>query len=115
MQLDVTTESDSKIRLPLKRPGYYVLRRDFYISRHAGTSSFFDQQVMHCAIRKHYESGAVHTQSDRVNAEIIVVESEAGENCSTRNFNVEAVFVVDEAERRNFVDNEAFEAVVEDT
>ena len=96
------------------RLGYYLLKKGFYLLT-CGFSSSFDQQVVHCTICEHYENGTVHSQSDGINSKIFVVESEARENGSTRYFDIETILVVNEAEWRNFVDNEAFEAVVEDT
>lgn len=45
---------------------------------------------------------------------MIVIEPEGAENSGARDFNIKPVLVVDKAELGDFVDEEAFEAVVED-
>jgi hypothetical protein len=68
---------------------------------------------MHCSIGKDNKDGAEYTQTDGVNPQMVVVETKRAEDCRTRDLDVEAVFVVDETQSPDFVDDETFESVVE--
>jgi hypothetical protein len=68
---------------------------------------------MHGTIRQHNECSAENTEADSIDDLVVVVEAKRAQNRCSRHFNVKAIFVINEAEWRHFVDYEAFEAVVE--
>lgn len=69
---------------------------------------------MHGEIGKDDKRASKHSQTNAVLPQSCGVEAERAEDSRARDFNVEAVFVVDEGEVFDFVDDEAFEGVVED-
>ena len=69
---------------------------------------------MHSRIRQHHKRTGKHTQPNTILPQRLCVETKRAEDSGARDFNVEAVFVVDEGEVLDFVDDEAFEGVVED-
>jgi hypothetical protein len=68
---------------------------------------------MHRSVGKHDKDSAEYAQTEGVNPQMIVVETKRAEDCCARDFNVEAVFMVDETQRPDFVDDETFEPIVE--
>jgi len=69
---------------------------------------------MHSRICQHHKRARKHTQPNTILPQRLRVETKRAEDSGARDFNVEAVFVVDEGEVFDFVDDEAFEGVVED-
>lgn len=69
---------------------------------------------MHRNVSNHNERGRKDGQPHNIIPQSAVVEAESTENGCARNFDVETVLVVDQGKIFDFVDNEAFEAVVED-
>lgn len=68
---------------------------------------------MHSKVRQNDEGATIDSQPNTILPQSLDVEAEGAENSGARDFNVEAVFVVDEGEIFDFVHNEAFECVVE--
>lgn len=69
---------------------------------------------MHRRIRQHDKRATKHREADTILPQGSGVETKRAENRGAGDFDVEAVFVVDEGEIFDFVDDEAFEGVVED-
>jgi hypothetical protein len=69
---------------------------------------------MHGEVCEENECPTVHTKPYAILPQSLNVEAEGAENGRAGDFNVKAVFVVDEGEVLDFVDDEAFESVVED-
>ena len=69
---------------------------------------------MHGGIRKNNEYTAKDGQADAVTPKSHNIETEGAEDGGTRNFDIQAVFVVHETEIFDFIDNETFEGIVED-
>ena len=69
---------------------------------------------MHRKISQEDKSPAVHTQPYAILPQSLYVEAKGAEDGGSGDFNVKTVFVVDEGEVFDFVDDEAFEGVVED-
>ncbi len=69
---------------------------------------------MHSNIRNHNESPRHNPQRNDILPQRQRVEAKSAEDGGARDFDVEAVFVVDQGKVADFVDDEAFEAVVED-
>lgn len=69
---------------------------------------------MHSRVSNHNESTREDGKPNDIVPQAAVVESESAEDGGAWNFNVEAIFVVDQGEVFDFVDDEAFEPVVED-
>jgi hypothetical protein len=68
---------------------------------------------MHREIRQHNKRTPVDTKTNTIPPQRLDVESKRAQDGGARDFNVEAVFVVDEGEVFDFVYDEAFEGVVE--
>lgn len=77
-------------------------------------SPLLHKQQVHRQIRKHDEGAAVHSQANTIAPQRLDIEAEAAQDRGPGDFDVEAVFVVDEGEVLDLVDDEAFEGVVED-
>ena len=73
-----------------------------------------NEQEVDSHVSQHQKGGAKDSEPDDVCPQGEHVEAKTGQNCGTRNLDIQAVFVVDEREVAHLVDNEAFEAVVED-
>jgi hypothetical protein len=71
------------------------------------------QQEMHTPISQHDEHRAENSQAHRIHLQRSIIEAERAQDRSSGNFDIETVFMVDEAERSYFVDDETLEAVVE--
>ena len=69
---------------------------------------------MHGSVRYHYEHAGKNSQANHVRPQRAVVEAERAQNRRTRDFNVEAVFMVDKCQIPDFVDDQRFEAIMED-
>lgn len=69
---------------------------------------------MHGHVSQQYEYTTKHTQSDTVGPQRLRVETKRAEDSRTRDFNVEAILVVDKRQVFDFVDNETFKGVMED-
>ena len=69
---------------------------------------------MHRNVRNHNERGREHRKADDIIPQRRIIESERAEDGGAGDFDIQAVFVVDEGEVADFVYDEAFEAVVED-
>lgn len=69
---------------------------------------------MHSQICQHNERATIHGESDAIPPQRLDVEAEAAQDGGAGDFDVEAVFVVDEGEVLDLVYDEAFEGVVED-
>ena len=76
--------------------------------------SFLHQQEMHGNIGNDNEGAAEDGEADDVLPEGEVVEAKGGQDGGAWDLDVEAVAVVFEAKFGDFVDDEAFVAVVED-
>jgi hypothetical protein len=72
------------------------------------------QQEMHTPISQHDENRAENRQAHHIHLQRSIIEAERAQDRSARDFDIETVFMVDEAERPDFVDDEALKAVVED-
>lgn len=68
---------------------------------------------MHSRIRQNDERTAIHSQPNTISPERLHIEAKAAQDGGARHFDIEAVFVVDEREVFDFVNDEAFESVVE--
>jgi hypothetical protein len=75
--------------------------------------SLLHQQQMHGRIRKHDESTAVDTQPDAISPKRLYVKAKAAQDSRARDFDVQAVLVVDEREVLNLIHDETLEGVVE--
>jgi hypothetical protein len=71
------------------------------------------QEKMHSKIGKHDERAAIDAQPNAILPQRLHVEAKAAQNRGARNLNVQAVFVIDEREVLDFVDNQAFKGIVE--
>ena len=69
---------------------------------------------MHGDIGDHDERPGEDTQTNDIFPQSQIVESKSAQDGCAGHFNVQAVFVIDESEEGNFVDDKTFEAVVED-
>ena len=69
---------------------------------------------MHSDVRNDDERAGHDAQRNDIGPQRHGVETERAENGGAGHFDVEAVFVVDEGQVADFVDDEGFEAVVED-
>ena len=69
---------------------------------------------MHARVRKHDEDGAKDGEANGVAPESHDIETETAQDGGAGHLDVETVLVVDERQVLDFVDDEAFEAVVED-
>jgi uncharacterized protein YkuJ len=69
---------------------------------------------MHSRVRQHNKRTTIHSQPYTILPQRLHIKAKAAQDSRAGNFNVEAVLVVDEAEVLYFVDDEAFEGVVED-
>lgn len=69
---------------------------------------------MHSQVRKHHKRTTKDSQTDTVLPQRLCVEAKRAQDSGARDFDIKAVFVVDEREVFDFVDDEAFEGVVED-
>lgn len=69
---------------------------------------------MHRDISNYNESCRENGKTNNVIPQSAIIESECAENRCAGDFDVEAVFVIDQGEVFDFIDNEAFEPVVED-
>ncbi len=69
---------------------------------------------MHRDISNYNERGRKNAEADNVIPQSTIVEAKGTEDGCAGDFDVQAVFVVDQGEVFDFVDDETFEAVVED-
>lgn len=69
---------------------------------------------MHSDISDHYESPREDGETNDILPQSEVVKPKSTQDRCARYFDVETVFVIDESKECHFVDNEAFETVVED-
>lgn len=65
-------------------------------------------------ISKHKEDSAKDREANCVVPQAQHVKPEARQNRTSRDFNVQAVFLVDERQVADFIDDQAFESEVED-
>lgn len=65
-------------------------------------------------IAKHKESSTEDRKPDDIPPQRQNIEAKARQDSRARHFDVEAILLVDKGQVPDFVDNEAFEAVVED-
>lgn len=86
---------------------------DAHLRKGAKISSLLYQQDMHRSVRNDDESARKDGEANDIGPEGERVEAKGREDGGSGDFNVEAIFVVDEGEVFDFVDNEAFEAVME--
>jgi hypothetical protein len=68
---------------------------------------------MHCEIRQHNERTAINPETDAVPPQRLDVEAKAGQDSRAGDFDIEAVFVVNEAEVLDLIDNKTFKRVME--
>lgn len=68
---------------------------------------------MHRTIRQHDERRAKHSKTNDILPQSLCIEAKGAQNRRPRNFNVDAVFVVDQAEILDFIDDDAFKSVME--
>jgi SPX domain protein involved in polyphosphate accumulation len=71
------------------------------------------QQQMHSKVRKHNKSAAIYTQTNTIPPQCLHIEAKAAQNSRAGDLDIDAVFMVNEAEVLDLVDNQAFECVVE--
>lgn len=76
-------------------------------------SSLLDQQDMHRSVSDDDESAGKDGEANDICPECKCVEAKRREDGGSGDFNVKAVFMVDEGEVSDFVHNEGFESVVE--
>ena len=76
--------------------------------------TFLHKQDMHRRVRDDDERCCEDTKSDDVRPQSTVVESKCAQDRGPRDFDIETVFVVDEGQILDFVDDQSFKAVVED-
>ena len=69
---------------------------------------------MHSDISDHDESPRENGETNDVRPQSEVVEPKSTQYRCPRHFNVQTVFVIDERKERDFIDDEAFETVMED-
>ena len=69
---------------------------------------------MHGEIGDYNESPGENTETDDIFPQGQIVESKRTQDGGAGDFNVQTVFVIDESEEGDFVDDKTFEAVVED-
>jgi len=69
---------------------------------------------VHSSVSQDEEDTTVDSKADSVVPQRENVEAERAQNRRAGDFDVEAVFLVDEREVADFVDDEAFKTVVED-
>ena len=69
---------------------------------------------MYAKVSQQQKHAAEDAQAHHILPERKVIESEGGKDCGAGDFDVEAVFVVHEAEVAGFVYDESFKPVVED-
>ena len=74
----------------------------------------FHKQDVHGSVAHDEEDAAVDGEADGVVPQREHIEAKRAQNRRAGHFDVEAVFLVDEGEVADFVDDETFEAVVED-
>ena len=72
------------------------------------------KQQMHGQIRKQHKRSRKHPQPNAICPQRLRIEAEGAQDSGAGDFDIETVFVVDEGEVFDFVDDEAFEGVVED-
>jgi hypothetical protein len=77
-------------------------------------SSLLDQQEVHRHIRNHNERAPKDGQADDIVPQRKIVEAKRTQNTRARDFNVQPVAMVFEAQLGDLVDDEAFVAVVKD-
>ena len=68
---------------------------------------------MHRQISNHNESSRENGESDDIRPQAAVIKSERAENGCARDFDIQAVFVVDQGEVLDFIDDETFKPIVE--
>ncbi len=69
---------------------------------------------MHRNVSNHDERGRKNGQSHNIIPQSTIVEAESAEDGCAWYLDVETVFMVDQGEVFDFIDDEAFEAVMED-
>lgn len=67
---------------------------------------------MHAQIRNDDESSSENGQSDSISRQTLVVKAKAAEYRSPRHLNIDAVFVVDERQSLDLVDDETLKAIM---
>jgi hypothetical protein len=72
------------------------------------------QQKMHCSVRNYYKSARKHGETDNIFPQSQVIKAKCAENGGTGYFNVEAVFMIDQSQISGFIDDQGFEAIMED-
>ena len=69
---------------------------------------------MHCSIRNDYESARKDAETDNILPQSQVIKAKCAENGSTGYFDIETVFMIDQCQISSFVDDQGFEAIMED-
>lgn len=111
-QIDVSTPSPRNSKkerrdLSTRYCDAHTLRKGTNIS------SLLYQQDMHRSVRNDDERAGKDGEANDISPDGKRVEAKGREDGGSGNFNVKTVFMVDEGEVFDFVDNKGFEAVVE--
>jgi hypothetical protein len=83
-----------------------------HVARRCSRLPLLHQQQMHSKIGKHNECTTIYGQPNTILPQRLHVEAKAAENRRARDLNVQTVFVVNEREVLDFIDNEAFKGIV---
>lgn len=75
--------------------------------------SLLHKQQVHSKICKNDKGATEYGESNTVLPQGLRIETKRAENSGARNLDIKAILVVDEGEIFDFVDNKAFEGVVE--
>lgn len=76
--------------------------------------SLLDKQEMHRSICNDDKDPGDYGEANHIVPESKGVETEGAQDRGSRNFNVQAILVVDQGEEGDLVDNKGFKAIVED-
>jgi hypothetical protein len=68
---------------------------------------------MHGEIRQHNEHATIDPETDTIPPQRLHIKAKAGQDSRAGDFDIEAVFVVNEAEVLDLIDNQAFKRVME--
>jgi hypothetical protein len=71
------------------------------------------EQQVHSEVRQDNERAAIHRQTYAIPPERLDIESETAQNSRPRDFDIKSVFMIDQAEILDLVDNQALKRVVE--
>lgn len=72
------------------------------------------KQEMHSPISQHQEHSPKNRKSNSINPQSPIIKPKRAKYRSTRHLNIQAVLVIDQTKRADFIDDQALEGVVED-